>query len=1157
MMKWKFFGKEVNLFSFLIMAAVIFVMTTPVFATVHEVIESDDWLAPISSLVADGDTIMFVTDGGSYMTPNSGYFPSKNLVMMAAPGLVNKPVLSTNDPGYIGKVNGNLKISGLAFNGLHDENGDGGTYRILYLNKNIEKLVVEDCDFYNIRGRAITSKSTITDTIIVNNCSFWDINGSPLYFKDNPGLIKYVKVTNSSFWNANSHALYFSGAEDTVEVSSCSFLSIAGRGVYPLSCTNGLVIRDNIFMMCGTSGVKAYGTDPIVEYNCFWNDTTETYIESDDTTLTFPTGNIFANPWYEDTYGDDISLALALTSPCIGTASDGGDMGDTRWGTYDADAVTLWEIQANNNWINNIKDVLTEGDTVVFVTDGGSYMTPASGYIPSQELVLMAAPGLTNKPVLSTNDGGYVGKVNDNLTVIGLAFDGLYAENGDNSTYRMLYQNKPVDFVVLEDCDFYNMRGNAIVSKEPIIDNLVVNNCVFHDANNPPIYFKETSGLVNTATITNCSFWNLNNHAIYIVEGGGPLTVTNCTFYNVGQRGIYPKDHVNGTVIRDNIFMSCGVAGVKVYGSDPEVEFNCFWDNALDIDDADATNVSTVGNIYANPGFEDTSVDNFSLALNVMTSPCIGTASDGGNMGDPRWGITDPSAVTRWEVEAGTDWFVPIKEHLTAGDTISLTTDGGVYYSSVKFSFPAIPLVLMAKPGLSEKPVLKAAFNESRYKIYGPITIKGVRIEGDGIVENGIPYGIYFNDEADDFGTVVIEDCEFVGYRLRPIHMNDNNYTDTLIVNNCLFKEIGETGIYGKHDARNVGVARITNCTFYKVGQNNIRLNNVGDLEVSHCTFFYNDPTVSGRTSNIGIHAENDTMVVIRDNIFVNQAAEGVRVYGPSPTVEYNMFWECAENIVSEDDTTLTFPIFNFEDDPMFKDTSSATLDLAIVESCLGVGTASDGTNLGDPRWGTWSGSGGIAGDCNGDGVVDVLDVLGVVNHILGTAPLEGEGLVLADCNMDGEIDVLDALGIVNVILGTGTCPPAGAKAAFNSETLEFLKSLKTYLSPEDFAAFMALVKSAMNLPIEYSLAQNYPNPFNPVTTIDYALAKESPVKLVVYNVLGQKVKTLVNEKQPIGYHVVRWDGRGEDGSEVSSGVYFYRLNAGSFTKTMKMMLLK
>ena len=94
-------------------------------------------------------------------------------------------------------------------------------------------------------------------------------------------------------------------------------------------------------------------------------------------------------------------------------------------------------------------------------------------------------------------------------------------------------------------------------------------------------------------------------------------------------------------------------------------------------------------------------------------------------------------------------------------------------------------------------------------------------------------------------------------------------------------------------------------------------------------------------------------------------------------------------------------------------------------------------------------------------------------------------------------------------------------------------------------------------LPTTYAIAQNYPNPFNPTTTIKYQLPQVSDVKLVIYNVLGQRVRTLVNNRMETGYHSVVWDGLNEQGSSVASGVYIYHFQAGDFQKTMKLMLLK
>jgi hypothetical protein len=91
-----------------------------------------------------------------------------------------------------------------------------------------------------------------------------------------------------------------------------------------------------------------------------------------------------------------------------------------------------------------------------------------------------------------------------------------------------------------------------------------------------------------------------------------------------------------------------------------------------------------------------------------------------------------------------------------------------------------------------------------------------------------------------------------------------------------------------------------------------------------------------------------------------------------------------------------------------------------------------------------------------------------------------------------------------------------------------------------------------LNLPDKFQLAQNYPNPFNPTTSIKYSLASKSKVELKIYNILGKEIVTLVNNFQDAGNYEVKFNAQ-----NLSSGVYFYELNAGNFSAKKKMVLLK
>jgi hypothetical protein len=94
-------------------------------------------------------------------------------------------------------------------------------------------------------------------------------------------------------------------------------------------------------------------------------------------------------------------------------------------------------------------------------------------------------------------------------------------------------------------------------------------------------------------------------------------------------------------------------------------------------------------------------------------------------------------------------------------------------------------------------------------------------------------------------------------------------------------------------------------------------------------------------------------------------------------------------------------------------------------------------------------------------------------------------------------------------------------------------------------------------VPTEYELAQNYPNPFNPTTLITYSLPKDSRVTLEIYDVTGRLVNMLVSRDQEAGRYRIQWDGRTASGTSVASGIYLYRLRAGSFVQSKTMMLVK
>jgi len=250
-------------------------------------------------------------------------------------------------------------------------------------------------------------------------------------------------------------------------------------------------------------------------------------------------------------------------------------------------------------------------------------------------------------------------------------------------------------------------------------------------------------------------------------------------------------------------------------------------------------------------------------------------------------------------------------------------------------------------------------------------------------------------------------------------------------------------------------------------------------------------------------------------------------------------------------------------------------------------------------------------GDTNGDTFTDVLDIVAIVNNILGTLPLDDFGLCAGDMNVDGMIDVLDIVAVVNIILGNRVSDDA-SQAKFirtaNGLSMEsdgYVGGFEMTLSHGsgfdlDLVAESVLdgvsafntngntTKLVVVTPIEgeiftsnsdfsienvvavnseeyiassivdgYVIAENYPNPFNPSTTISYDLIGASSVNLTIYNVMGQEVATLVNDFKATGSYEVVWNGTNSNGLVMPSGLYIMKLETEHGIVSNKLSLLR
>ncbi|OGC90961.1 MAG: hypothetical protein A2W25_07715 [candidate division Zixibacteria bacterium RBG_16_53_22] len=182
-----------------------------------------------------------------------------------------------------------------------------------------------------------------------------------------------------------------------------------------------------------------------------------------------------------------------------------------------------------------------------------------------------------------------------------------------------------------------------------------------------------------------------------------------------------------------------------------------------------------------------------------------------------------------------------------------------------------------------------------------------------------------------------------------------------------------------------------------------------------------------------------------------------------------------------------------------------------------------------------------------------------IAGRILMPEGLETDG-IFVNASVDGQIyDIIaaDPMGFYNLDNLEADTYELEVVSVYGENSLDHPVDVVYSDAREDIEFHVTSADDNQRLPVATSLAQNYPNPFNARTMISFNLAQPGHVELSVYNIVGQRVSTLVSGEYDSGNYIITWDGRDSSGRVVSSGVYYYRLTANGLTKTLKMTMLK
>lgn len=170
----------------------------------------------------------------------------------------------------------------------------------------------------------------------------------------------------------------------------------------------------------------------------------------------------------------------------------------------------------------------------------------------------------------------------------------------------------------------------------------------------------------------------------------------------------------------------------------------------------------------------------------------------------------------------------------------------------------------------------------------------------------------------------------------------------------------------------------------------------------------------------------------------------------------------------------------------------------------------------------------------------------------INTVPIQG-----ATVTAGGNSATTNSVGAYTLILPIGTYDVTCSATGYQNQTSNGIVVSPSQTTTLNF--IMAVVSNEDEVvPVTATaLLGNYPNPFNPETTISYCLKEASPVRIEIYNSKGQRVRTLIDETKASGWYQTVWNGSDDNGNTVSSGIYMYRMSAGNYLGSRKMILMQ
>ncbi|MBN2009434.1 T9SS type A sorting domain-containing protein [candidate division KSB1 bacterium] len=506
-------------------------------------------------------------------------------------------------------------------------------------------------------------------------------------------------------------------------------------------------------------------------------------------------------------------------------------------------------------------------------------------------------------------------------------------------------------------------------------------------------------------------------------------------------------------------------------------------------------------------------------------------------------------------------------------DTIVLITSGGLYSTADTMHMQIKkPIVIMAKPGLAEKPIFQHGDLDSSvieiFRVHDDVTFEGVIFDGYN-AKRPMKYAVRVGHGpatqipqiyAKEGLNVSLKNCEFrdffppnwendsggnAFYFLRPETGEPVIKAGTVRIEDCIFRNLGDEAIRIA-ETEKYAVTRVVdslivrNCTFKNVYAECIRFYADVDTSTEDAYVLMEHLTIDSSATRVAF-IKNNQNTIFRDIIVTNShMPKQYRMDRADYVAQVQQRGSFISNI---DTMNITFAapysnrisatkggsvdestVYGF--DPLYE--NSRANNYTLLASSPAYGIAHDGTALGDLNWATQTSTRlPFILTIVGDGSVVADPPLVAPNYEAGVT-------VTLTAVPDSGWNFIEWSGDLE-----GTDNPA-------SLTVNTAKSITATFQQSTG------VEDNTEIPVEYSLSQNYPNPFNPSTTISFSLKKSGKASMELFNVMGQKVATIFDQQFTAGSHRIRFNA-----INLPAGIYFYQLKSGNYQAIKKLTLIK